>query len=453
MSFKFLLTEDIASFRKRYPEIDDETFNMLLKLDPTYTGGDNKGSYSQWIMDLYKRIKKQGESRLRRFVDEDLYKVSDYLAEFDEKKKFFKNKDINQFKTLPDLAQALEEVGEGELSHRQEVRQRQKDRKNADLGKEAELVHEDSKWEVWVPKTYAASCKLGQGSSWCTASTESDNYYNHYLDMYGGKYYIIINKNDEDEKYQFHFESGQFMNKYDREIPLIKFLRDNEDLYEFFKPKILETLSESMDGYDMVDLDKSELASEASYRDLSKSFLMDVMHGELWSDFDFSEVEVSDSDFKLIDEKNRETILQIGGCSTIEECYNENDGIQDAVHRAVVDAYEVGSVNQCISDFIDALEQSLPAWAKLPNNFYTDDSSYIPIIIDKEYVKNNALDVLYELSEHSFEDVGLSHAMCEMIGNRLSRQFTEPSYGWNEFDVNAFNEILSDELYEISSDD
>ena len=450
---RFKLVEDIASFRKRYPEIGDETFNMLLKLDPTYTGGDNKGAYSQWIMDLYKRIKKQGTTQLRRFVDEDLYKVTNYLAEFDEKKKFLKNKDINQFKTLPDLAQALEEVGEGELSHRQEVRQRQKDRKNADLGKEAELVYEDSKWEVWVPKTYAASCKLGQGSSWCTASTESDNYYRHYLDMYGGEYYIIINKDDEDEKYQLHFESGQFMDKYDRPIELSEFLKENEELYQLFKPKIKEMLAELFD-WDYVDVDKSQLASEVSSRDMTKSFLMDVMHGDVWDYFiDYTSETPQFAYVKdEIDEKNKSTILQIGKRDTLEECYEENEDIQDAVDRAWLSGETAGSIDACITDFEGTFNESLPKWIEKPVNGYTvDDSSYFRLIINEPYIDNHLLDIYDELSKYDFENEGLDYASCRIIGDKLRGTFREPQYGWNDFNKDAFNDRLADELYELRS--
>ena len=450
---RFRLVEDIASFKKRYPEIDDNTFNMLLKLDPTYTGGDNKGAYSQWIMDLYKRIKKQGGPQLRRFIDDDLYKVTNYLAEFDEKKKFFKNKDINQFKTLPDLAQALEEVGEGELSHRQEVRQRQKDRKNADLGKEAELVHEDSKWEVWVPNTYAASCKLGQGSSWCTASTESDYYYKHYLDMYGGEYYIIINKNDEDEKYQFHFESGQYMDKYDGSISLTGFLRDNEDLYEFFKPKIVELLSELLDS-DFIAIYKSQLANNVPSRDMSKSFLMDVMHGDVFEYFmdNFGELPQFSWVEDEIDDENKSTILQIGKCDTLEECYEENDGIRAAIETAWYDGETIGSENACINDFEKAFNRSLPEWIKNPDNgLVVDDSSYFRLTANNDYINKHLLDVFDRLSDSYFEEYGIDGALCDIIGSGLQSNFHEPQYGWHEFDKYAFNDRLADELYGLRS--
>lgn len=39
----------------------------------------------------------------------------------------------------------------------------------------------DSKWAtIYWPEDEEASCYLGQGTQWCTASTQSDNYFDHY---------------------------------------------------------------------------------------------------------------------------------------------------------------------------------------------------------------------------------------------------------------------------------
>ena len=206
-----LLTEDLASFKqlvlKRYPKanLTDEILDRLISLDPTFEkGSNNKGNYADWIIKLYAN---------NNLKEDDFYEVTQYLSDFNKKKSNFVNKDINQFKTLPDLARALEEIG---LTHRQEVRGRQKARRYADLGKDAELVYEDDKFEVWIPKTYPASCKLGLGTSWCTASTESDRPFQRHTKE--GPLFIFISKKDPKEKYQFHFESKQFKDRYNEEI-------------------------------------------------------------------------------------------------------------------------------------------------------------------------------------------------------------------------------------------
>ena len=61
---------------------------------------------------------------------------------------------------------------------------------------------------------YNVSCELGSGTEWCTATGKTDNYFNQYIKQ--GPLYIF--DNGKGEKYQFHYESGQFMNKNDASI-------------------------------------------------------------------------------------------------------------------------------------------------------------------------------------------------------------------------------------------
>ena len=192
MKFKFrllenILNEDIAAVKKQYPNMADDLFMKLIAFDPTYNPNrDSVGTYGKWILNNYNK---------GNITDSDFGHLKDALSRFEDNKSKLIQKDIGKYKTLDELDAMLDdESSYKELSHRQEVKQRQKARRNADLDEEASLVYEDDGWEVWIPHTYAASCKLGQGASWCTASTERDYYYNYYKDNYGGEYYIIINK-------------------------------------------------------------------------------------------------------------------------------------------------------------------------------------------------------------------------------------------------------------------
>ncbi len=49
---------------------------------------------------------------------------------------------------------------------------------------------------------------------------------------------ISNNRIDRTDKYQFHFEEKQFMDKFDKEINLWKFLDSNPDINRFFKNKM-----------------------------------------------------------------------------------------------------------------------------------------------------------------------------------------------------------------------
>jgi hypothetical protein len=64
-----------------------------------------------------------------------------------------------------------------------------------------------------IPKTEKASCELGSGTRWCTASSENNMFQYYSKD---DPLYIWRDKNGE--KYQFHWESMQFMDRRDRPI-------------------------------------------------------------------------------------------------------------------------------------------------------------------------------------------------------------------------------------------
>lgn len=222
------LNEDIQSRKKFYPNISDEKFMDLIRLDPTYKGGNTAGTYAKWILGL------ANQNKLT-----NIGHVTDALRRFEQNKNQLIDKDIMRYHSIEELDAVLNDDNSyKDLSHRQEVRGRQKDRKNADLSSEADLIYEDSDWQVWVPKTYAASCKLGQGTSWCTASTENSSYYNEYSSK--GNLYININKHNSKEKYQFHFESESFTDADDESIDVIEFVSEYPKLQKFYQKLLPE---------------------------------------------------------------------------------------------------------------------------------------------------------------------------------------------------------------------
>ena len=144
---------------------------------------------------------------------------------------------------MPDLFDLLDNAEIPELSDRQKLRQTQKAVRHSDITNDAEKVYEGSRWVIYIPKTYEASCKLGQGTQWCTATTASDTYYKQYSAQ--GPLYILINKLDPEEKYQFHFESGQFMDSSDRRIDLDDFLDKEPEINVFYKELLAKAFAEA----------------------------------------------------------------------------------------------------------------------------------------------------------------------------------------------------------------
>lgn len=239
MKFKLVetvLIEDIAAVKKQYSHIPEEDFDKIIRLDPTFDENrDSVGKYGKWLLGLYKKdnpLNTPGATTFLQMYDE---------VKKDPSKKI--EKDIGKFKSFRELYDAISNAEDVELSDRQKLRRRQADQ-NYDI------VYEDSDWTIYVPNTWEASVNLGKGTKWCTSDSREDygkKYWNQYLSQ-GGKYYILVNKHDKSEKYQFHFESGQFMDADDSAI----YPSDvcNAEMEQFFNDQGYD-INMSID-YDMV---------------------------------------------------------------------------------------------------------------------------------------------------------------------------------------------------------
>ena len=392
-----LLNEDIESMKKYFPNIPDEQFQSLIELDPTYKpGSKNAGNYGRWILTLANKGKL-----------DNIGHVKDLLTRFNDESKYLKNKDIMKYKTMDEVEDMLnDEDSYREQSHRQEVRDRQKARKNADLGNEAKKIYEDSDWEVWVPLTYAASCKLGQGASWCTASTESDYYYNHYKNKYGGEYYININKHDTEEKYQFHFESNQFMDADDYEIDLENFLTKNTGLKEFYSDIIYNSYVKMWgleDGVAEIDIDV--LADELSTnKTVSKDFLKACFNGDAYEYFmDYGSYidsnNVEDAVNYHMSGENTQRIEDITGLSpqeSLDEIEEEHPDVYSAIETACMSAVEVGAESECLEDFDRALNNSM---SPLISEWKFTGTGQMSVAVNLDYMKKYITEVMVAVSD------------------------------------------------------
>lgn len=194
--------------QKYYPNIDLNIMRQILSQgDPTWRQEkpDKMGKYGKWLLWLYQN---------RQLKLEDLYKAKEYLTYFIKFAQKIEDKDINHYKTLPQLYLTVKPFMDDPTqasSHQDEIR-------TAKEG--AEKVYEDDVWLIVVPHTEEAAKYYGKNTQWCTAG-DNGNQFNYYNSQ--GPLYININKADN-EKYQFHFESDQFMDETDTPIekPIIE---------------------------------------------------------------------------------------------------------------------------------------------------------------------------------------------------------------------------------------
>ena len=211
---------------KRILEVDDvntdeaveKFFELIHNVDPT-----RAKKYPMWILQRYI----DGTIRLL----EDVYKVTEPLEIFTKFKVKIKEAggktDINQVKSLQELIEITQPFADAKTG---------KELKKGELAElvangEAEVLLDNDTYRVSIPKTANASCILGRNTQWCTAA-KNNNMFDHY-NKEGDMYIVLIKK--EDARYQFHFESEQFMDENDNSINLYDFFTTHPTLLTLIK--------------------------------------------------------------------------------------------------------------------------------------------------------------------------------------------------------------------------
>jgi hypothetical protein len=189
---------NIKEVAKKNPEqVLDYLLTWIERGDPTR----NK-EYSQSIAKLYAN----GQSKLEDVAST----LADYLAKFDRLKRRKKiqppRNDFNRYKDLESFYDVVDEYPDEEAESKPEEK------------KNATELYRDNQLIVTVPNDVEAACYYGQGTRWCTAG-KNNNMYDYYT-RGNRPLYVIIPRQQAypGEKYQFHFETKQFMNEQDRQI-------------------------------------------------------------------------------------------------------------------------------------------------------------------------------------------------------------------------------------------
>ena len=275
---KFVLPKKDKEGKPLKSPLSKQEFFELIQADPTSRLNDvdleraskeelsrvKVGEYTPWLIKRYLNVKteipkgEQGHERevkvMRERFMEDLYKVTEDLTKF----KRFKNRlpvelrDIN--KLSPDTL--YDAVKDFDLTMATTTKA---ERKSAPVHPGAEPGFEGKNWRVVRisdrgEKGKEAACFYGgnqQETRWCT-SAPGLSYFDRYIK--DGPLYVVYNPNDTNvssttglpkERYQFHFQSNQFMDKDDRSINLIEYLNGPmAELKDYFKPEFAKGLTQ-----------------------------------------------------------------------------------------------------------------------------------------------------------------------------------------------------------------
>lgn len=233
-----LLTElsGMEIYDKYYSKIPFDDFKLIVNSDPqTNISSDGivtrLGKYSKLLLSMFQK----GGLKL-----EDLEKAEEYLGYV------YSHKipvEVNKINELGDLYNTVKDYIAKDTKALSEILKVLSEN-------EYKVLHNGEEWYVFQPLTEKASCYLGVNTEWCTTwgpyslnkkNKDRGNLYQRYAK--DGPLYIMIEKSNPDYKFQFHFESKQFMDKDDKRINTSEFLTNKTELLNFFFPSFTREVS------------------------------------------------------------------------------------------------------------------------------------------------------------------------------------------------------------------
>lgn len=448
----FLLIENRVDFLYdkyvKLDQVEEEIFQELKASDPT----SNK-EYLGWLLQIY---------MLDNLLEEDFYKAQEDLTLFHKIKNRLPEEDKNLY-SLVTVQEKYFDTYEGKTTEKvRNVKKLKVDSLNKLYAliksytenveqqkiniildyieknkKDVRVAYQDSNWLVVVPLNEQQACFFGGGTRWCTASKNNSqfNYYNKQ-----GHLLININKNTL-KKYQFHFESAQYMDEDDDAI----------DLGEFFQPYsasglkgfynkiwrndiLIEVLGKSAIADNTLTITKQVAASLFGH---SSDFVLDVLSGDAYQYFDTPHHVDNNSIRHMLSDVNKENlelsefIIKKNGNWDEEEDleYNILDDydVNDAYSSAIRDAQSSADESEAYEMILNKLKKHFGATSY---NFNNEDKLVFTLDIEK-------IDAI---------DLYIEHLNG---GNDTDLSFDERETFYGDIDELYFNELLNEKLSEI----
>ena len=216
----------------------------------------------------------------KNFRQEDFGRVRTALEAFDHHKAHIPQKDILRYDKLMDLEDAVEAVT-GTKSKREEIR---------DVKHEgADKILDKGGVTVYHIKTEAAAKFYGKGTKWCTAADKNCQFRDYNKD---GTLYVVFCKNSygKPAKYQFHFESDQFMDIDNNDIDLEELVQHNRSLLDI----------PEWQGKNMTVTNDKNINNKSVFM----SIIRNIANGiEFGNNNDYSDIEVGDAINNVLDDK------------------------------------------------------------------------------------------------------------------------------------------------------
>ena len=359
-----LLTEDQEGvYKKHFSDVERRTFIRIADADPKTKIVDNKiirlGSYYPFLINMYRN----GNLKF-----EDLPKATEYLELIYKYQMKIGQMKIN---SIPDLYELVKDkIAKTKTSLATLIK--------ALDPKEYEVKHNGDSWFVIIPQSQKAASYLGVNTEWCTAwgeyslnpeNKDRSNRFESYSSPQN-PLYIIVNKENENDKYQLHFSSNQLKNPADNEITnRPQFFNDRLEVKKIFFPSLYISNPE-------LDNVKSELSKAKKF--LSQSDLL-ILREIIYKEYGGVN--------PFIDALNGEDENDI-------IAFISDDSVECSVNKGNLE-FEVKVLPSSVDGYDDAL-RTLRNWEY---NAYND-------VLDSEYYnyKNDATEILSGYLSNYYED-------------------------------------------------
>ena len=194
----------VKFYQKQIPVGD---YNALTAMDPV-TGNvpyeeRQKGPYVEWLLKMYKKLTAADKKRM---VTEDAESITTGLKLYHGLVKSTRGALVVATTTGKPI-DVVRDIGRFDLGDIRMLaaKQDQMSGETTSLSKRIEVIYNGEALFVCIPETHEAARKYGTGTNWCTA-TSNPKWFESYAKR--GKLIIIINKQDQKEKWQYHWDQG-----------------------------------------------------------------------------------------------------------------------------------------------------------------------------------------------------------------------------------------------------
>ena len=240
---------------------------LVLEFVPEDLTDNQKGTTLEWIIsiginDPYMKQKFYNEAIAtiapndRNMASIDSRVIQNDIERYWQTHDYSESKDIFSIKSFGALAVAADRA-----KTKYDAAQADKEYLDADNPGAVEVFRDDDKWRIYALHNKGAACKFGKGTEWCTAAP-GQNYFEEYYEPDDPLFYFESKWLGNNDRYQIHFGSDQFMDEFDNELDV----EDRDDLIELLAqtdaPKKYQIVQYWVERNEMMQIVRDENTNE-----------------------------------------------------------------------------------------------------------------------------------------------------------------------------------------------